>query len=263
VAIDVRAEGGVQWVTLNRPEVLNAIDPETHAELLDAWTRFRDDPELRVAVLTGAGTKAFCSGVDLNRMGDFYQSIPSEERAERWNREPGIGGITRNLSVGKPILAAINGICLGAGLELALACDLRIAAENAAFGLPEVKWAIIPGQGGTQRLPRAVPPALALEMILTGMPIDASRALTAGLVSQVHPVDRLRAAARSLAETIASRPPRAVEAALEAVHRGLGGSISEGLRLEQELADPLRDSPENREARAGFRGKRTSRSSGS
>jgi E-phenylitaconyl-CoA hydratase len=171
--VHFESEGRVAWVTLDRPEALNAIDPESHAALVAAWKRFRDEEGLRVAVLTGAGSKAFCSGVDLKRMGEFYRSVPVEQRLEVWRREPGIGGITRNLDLEKPVLAAVNGVCLGGGLELALACDIRIASDNATFGLPEVKWAIIPGQGGTQRLPRAVPPSLALEMILTAEPIDA------------------------------------------------------------------------------------------
>ncbi len=254
--------GRVAWITLDRPEVLNAIDPETHAALVDAWKRFRDDPELRVAVLTGAGTKAFCAGVDLKRMGEFYESVPAAQRVEIWNREPGIGGITRNLDVGKPVLAAINGVCLGGGLELALACDLRLASENATLGLPEVNWAIIPGQGGTQRLPRAVPPAIALEMILTAQPIDAARALSIGLVNRVTPLDRLHEEAQALAELIASHPPRAVRQALAAVRGGLSLPLEDGLRLEQELADPLRDSPDNQEARAAFREKRPPRWSG-
>jgi enoyl-CoA hydratase/carnithine racemase len=253
------SEGRVAWVTLDRPEALNAIDPESHAALVAAWKRFRDEDGLRVAVLTGAGSKAFCSGVDLKRMGDFYRGVPAEQRVEVWSREPGIGGITRNLELEKPVLAAINGVCLGGGLELALACDLRLASENATFGLPEVKWAIIPGQGGTQRLPRAVPPSTALEMILTAEPIDAQRAVEIGLVSHVYPLTRLRDEARRMAETIAAHPPRAVRQALAAVRRGLSLPIAEGLRLEQELADPLRDSPDNREARAAFQEKRPPR----
>jgi E-phenylitaconyl-CoA hydratase len=250
------AEGHVAWITLDRPEALNAIDPESHAALVAAWERVRDEDDLRVAVLTGAGTKAFCAGVDIHRMGDFYQSVPRERRVEVWNREPGIGGITRNLEVGKPVIAAVNGLCLGGGLELALACDLRLASENATFGLPEVRWAIIPGQGGTQRLPRAVPPAIALEMILTGRPIDAARAEAIGLVNHVYPLSRLHEETRTMAEAIVAHPPRVVRAALQAVRRGLAMPLAEGLRLEQELADPLRDSPDNREARAAFREKR-------
>jgi len=262
MAVRFRTHGQIAWITLDRPEALNAIDPESHAALVASWERFRDREDLRVAVLTGVGAKAFCSGVDIHRMGEFYRSVPSERRVEVWNREPGIGGITRNLDVGKPVIAAINGICFGGGLELALACDIRLASENATFGMPEVRWAIIPGQGGTQRLPRAVPATVALEMILTGRPIDAVRAQAVGLVSHVYPLSRLPEEALSMAETIAAHPPRAVRAALLAVRRGLSLPLSDGLRLEQELADPLRDSPDNREARAAFREKRPPRWTG-
>ncbi len=259
MVIRFEIEGRVAWITMDRPEAMNAIDPESHTALVDAWARFRDDPRLRVAVLTGAGTKAFCAGVDLKRMGDFYGGVPAGQRLQVWKREPGIGGITRNLEVGKPVIAAVNGVCLGGGLELALACDLRLASETATFGLPEVRWAIIPGQGGTQRLPRAVPPAVALEMILTAQPIDANRAAEVGLVNHVYPSGELHDRARSMAEVIASHPPRAVQTALAAVRGGLTMSLADGLDLEQELADPLRDSPDNREARAAFREKRPPR----
>ncbi len=248
----VEVRDSVLHVTLNRPEVHNAIDPETHEELLAAWRRLRDEEELRVGLLTGAGDRAFCAGVDLKRMGDFYRGVPPERRREVWDREPGIGGITRNFDPGKPIVAAINGFCLGGGLELALACDIRYASENATFGLPEVRWAIMPGQGGTQRLPRTVPPNVALEMILTGRPIAAARALQVGLVNGVFPLARVREEAGEVASAIAALPPRSVRHAREAVLRGLGLPLSEGLRLEQSLADPLRDSAENRAARAGF-----------
>jgi enoyl-CoA hydratase/carnithine racemase len=262
MVIRFETEGRVAWITMDRPEAMNAIDPESHAALVEAWGRFRDEERLRVAVLTGAGSKAFCAGVDLKRMGEFYARVPREQRLEVWKREPGIGGITRNLEVGKPVIAAVNGVCLGGGLELALACDLRLASETATFGLPEVGWAIIPGQGGTQRLPRAVPPAVALEMILTAQPIDATRAAGLGLVNHVYPAAELTDRARSMAAGIASYPPRAVQSALAAVRRGLALPLAEGLELEQELADPLRDSPDNREARAAFREKRAPRWSG-
>ncbi|MGP8072183.1 MAG: enoyl-CoA hydratase/isomerase family protein [Thermoplasmata archaeon] len=255
-------DGPVAWITLDRPEALNAIDPETHAELVVAWKRVRDEEAIRVAVVTGAGTRAFCAGVDLKRMGEFYQNVPAGQRVEVWNREPGIGGITRNLEVGKPVIAAINGVCLGGGLEMALACDLRLASDNATFGLPEVRWAIIPGQGGTQRLPRTIPPGIALEMILTAQPIDAARAAANGLVNHVYPPSRLHDEAEGMARAIAAHPPRAIQAALAAVRRGLVLPLEEGLRVEQELADPLRDSPDNREARAAFREKRPPRWTG-
>ena len=261
--VHFETEGHIAWITLDRPEALNAIDPESHAALVAAWERVRDEEELRVAVLTGAGTKAFCAGVDLKRIGEFYQSVPAGQRVDVWNRTVGVGGITRNLEVGKPVIAAVNGICLGGGLELALACDIRLASSNATFGLPEVRWAIIPGQGGTQRLPRAVPPAIALEMLLTAQPITAQRAEAIGLVNHTYPLAQLKEEARTLAQTIVAHPSRAVQTALAAVRRGLTLSLPEGLRLEQELADPLRDSPENREARAAFREKRPPRWSGS
>jgi enoyl-CoA hydratase/carnithine racemase len=252
MGVRTEARGPVLLVTLDRPEVHNAIDPETHAELLAAWVRLRDEEDLRVGVLTGAGEKAFCAGVDLRRMGDFYQAVPPERRREVFDREPGIGGITRNFDVGKPILAAIHGYCLGGGLELALACDLRYAAPTASFALPEVKWAILPGQGGTQRLPRAIPLGIALEMILSSRPIGAQRAYEVGLLNGIFPTEALLPGVLRLAEHLAAQPPRALRHAREAVLRGLELPLPEGIRLEQSLAEPLRDSAENKVARARF-----------
>lgn len=245
-------DGQIAHIVLDRPEALNSIDPEMHQQLVDAWRRYRDTSELRVAVLSGAGDRAFCAGIDVKKMGETYRMVPPEQRREIWNREPGLGGITRNLDPGKPVLAAVHGHCLGAGLELALACDMRVASPEARFGLPEVKLGIIPGQGGTQRLPRAVPPAVALEMILTAEPISADRALQAGLISRIFPRGELLSGAFDLARSIARHPPRAVRAARESVLRGLSMPLAEALRLEQDLADPLRDSPENRAAREQF-----------
>jgi enoyl-CoA hydratase/carnithine racemase len=254
VAVLFRRQEGIAYITLNRPDALNAIDPETHAELVELWNRFRDDDELRVAVLAGAGDRAFCAGIDLKRLDDFYRAVPAGRRREAWAREPGLGGLTRNLDPGKPVLAAIHGHCLGGGLELALACDVRLASEDAQFGLPEVRWGIVPGQGGTQRLPRLVPVGLAYEMILTGRPIDARRALAAGLVTTVVPRDRLEATATALARAIADQPPEAVRRAREAIRRGLEMPLAEALRLEQDLADPLRGQSTNRERVGEFAG---------
>lgn len=254
-------DAGVALITLDRPEALNAIDLEMQDALVAAWQRFRDDEALRVAVLSGAGDRAFCAGVDVKRMGELYASVPPHRRREEWNRRPGIGGITRNLDVGKPVVAAIHGHCVGAGLELALACDLRYASQEASFGFPELGLGIIPGQGGTQRLPRVVPTNVAMEMILTTEPISAARALEVGLVNRVVPLPDLRPTALATAHRIAELPPTAVRTAREAVLRGLDLSLPDGLRLEQDLADPLRDGPENRAARARFgaaRGKASS-----
>ena len=249
-------KGPVVLVTISRPEASNALDPETSEALVDAWKRFRDDEALRVAVLTGAGEKAFCAGADVKKMEAWYHRVAPERRREVWDREPGLGGITRNLDAGKPVIAAINGHCLGGGLELALACDIRFASENATFAMPEVKIGLIPGQGGTQRLPRTVGPGAALELILSGEPIDARRALEIGLVSRVLAPPQLVTEALRLAETIARRAPRAVRHAREAVLRGLEMPLDAALRLEQALADPLRDSDDNREGRKAFEEKR-------
>ncbi len=251
--------GAVAVLTMDRLEVHNAIDPEVHRDLVNAWERVRDDDGIRVAVLTGAGERAFSAGVDLRRMEELYAAVPPNRRREVWNRRPGIGGLTRNFDVGKPVIAAIRGYCFGGGLELALACDLRIATPDATFALPELAWAIIPGQGGTQRLPRAIPPNLALEMILTGEPMPAARAFEIGLVNRIVPADRLLEEAIALAEKIASRSPAAVRAAREAVLRGLELPLGEGLRMEQDLADPLRGSEENRAAVQEFARKRSKR----
>lgn len=259
VSVRVRSRGPVLLVTLDRPRSLNAIDPEAHDELIRCWKRFRNDERLRVAVLSGVGERAFSAGIDLKRLGDFYSERQAGERRARWTRDPGLGGLTRNFDPGKPVIAAINGYCLGLGLEMALACDVRLASPNAVFGLPEVRWGIIPGQGGTQRLPRAIAPNLALEMILTGEPIPASRAYEIGLVNRVVPLERLRAVAFEMAERIAGFPPRAVRHAREAVKRGLELSLVDGLSLEQDLAEPLRDGSENRAALSTFGRKRTSR----
>ncbi len=191
----------VVTITINRPEAMNAIDPETHEALVAAWTRFRDDDGAWVAILTGAGDRAFSAGADLKKM------IPAAFSGGRGydpvaHNAYGLGGITRGLEIWKPMIAAINGFCLAGGLEQALACDFRIAAEHARFGLTEVRWAIMPGAGGTQRLPRVVGLTRAMEMILTAEPIDAQEALRIGLVNRVVPLPRLMEEARALAETL-------------------------------------------------------------
>jgi len=244
-------KGKIAILTINRPEAMNALDPETSREMTEAWLDFRDDPQLWVAIVTGAGEKAFCAGADLKRMGEFLQLAPME-RHELREREPGLGGLPRNLPIWKPIIAAVNGHCYGGGLELALACDIRIAAEHARFGLTEVRWGIIPGQGGTQRLPRLIPVGKALEMILTAEPIDAQEAYRWGLVNRVVPLSELLPTAMRLAEEICENAPLAVRAAKEAVWRGLDLPLEEGLRLEQFLANLVRDTEDAQEGVKSF-----------
>lgn len=215
--IDVDRDGHVAVITINRPEARNALDPEHDAALGAAVGSFEADDDLRVAVLTGAGGVAFSAGADLRTL------IPSFRDRVRAGEEPpwNFGGFTA-VERTKPMIAALNGHALAGGCEMALACDIRLAAPNATIGLAETKWAIIPGAGGTVRLPRAVPLGIAMEMILTGDPVDAAEAHRIGLVNRVVPADRLRDEAVALARTIAARGPLAVRSARASVLEGLG-----------------------------------------
>lgn len=256
--MSVRSElrGQVLIITLDRPDARNALNSEMRDALLAVWNGFRDSDSARVAVLTGTGDESFCAGADLKEMGDYYRSMTPIERREAGERTPGLGALTRNFDPRKPIIAAINGPCLAGGLELALACDIRIAANHAVFGLPEVKRGILPGAGGTQRLPRALPLGVALEMILTGAPIDTEAALRWGLVSHVVPREQLLAEAVRIAELIAANGPLAVRAARDAVYQGLNLGLAEALRLEQFQAEPLRLSEDAQEGVQAFIEKR-------
>ena len=243
-------------VTLDRPEARNALNAEMREALIEVWSEFRDSDEARVAVLTGAGDQAFCAGADLKEIGDYYRSMTPIERREMGEGTPGFGAITRNFDPRKPVIAAINGPCLAGGLELALACDVRIAADHAVFGLPEVRRGILPGAGGTQRLPRALPLGVALEMILTGAPIDSEAALRWGLVSHVVPANRCMEEALRVAGLMAANGPLAVRAARDAIYQGLTLPLDDALRLEQFHAEPLRGSEDAQEGVSAFVEKR-------
>ncbi len=256
MTIRFEVDGAVALLTIDRPKVHNALDFETSDALIAAWQRFRDDDSLWVAILTGAGDRSFCSGADLRGVGDFYKSMTSAQRLRRSELVPGLGGITKNLSIDKPIIAAINGHCLAGGLEIALSCDLRIASQTASFGLPEVSRGIIPGAGGTQRLPRLIGPERALDLIMTGRRIDALEAERMCLVSRVVAPERLQAEALKTAKQIAENGPLAVRAAKSAVWRGLDLCLEEGLRIEQLIAEPVRQSEDAQEGPRAFLEKR-------
>ena len=243
-------------LTINRPLVMNSLDGETLTELNKAWIDFRDDPELWVAIITGAGVKAFCSGADMKTLADYYNTTTAIQRRANAEREPGMGGITRNLEIRKPIIAAVNGYCLASGLEIALACDIRIASETATFGFTEVSRGIIPGAGGTQRLSRLIPLGKSLEMIFTAERIDAQEAYRIGLVNKVVPPDQLLPEAMKLAERICKNAPLAVRAAKEAVYRGMDLPLPEALWLEEFLAEPVRQSEDAKEGPRAFFEKR-------
>lgn len=232
MSIDYVKEGKIAIITLNRPEALNAITPEMLRQLSEALVDFRDDEQLVVGIITGAGEKAFSIGADIGTM------LPEMKKA-RAQELPEPPTIMCGLVVWKPLIAAINGACLGGGLELALACDLRIASENATFGMPEVTLGLIPGWGGTQRLPRAIPLAKAAEMLLTGRPINAQEAYRIGLINRVVPLPQLMPTVRQLAELLCRPAPLAVRAAKQAILQGIELTLEEGLALERRLNDLL------------------------
>jgi len=256
VTIHARIEGPVLEVTIDRPEAMNALDAATNAELGRTWRSFNDDPALLVAILTGAGDKSFSAGADLKTLIPAYRRGALGEAGVDWHFG---GGLARGLDIEKPVIAAVNGHCLAGGLEMALACDIRLCSPNATFGLAEVKWAIIPGAGGTQRLPRAAPLGLAMEMILSGDPIDAAEAFRVGLVNRILPLDRLMPAARELAGRIAARGPLAVQAAKRAVLQGLAHGLAAGMALEDKLFREVAASEDAREGPQAFAEKRTPR----
>ncbi len=252
----VRREDGVATITLNRPDVLNAMNNPMRRELVEAFTRLREDQEVKAILITGAGERAFSAGADIR---EFLEPlVPASFREARKRLD-----FRREMDrCPQPIIAAIRGYALGGGLELALACDIRIAAEDAQLGLTEINLAIIPGGGGTQRLPRLVGRGKALEMILTGARVHASEALRIGLVERVVPVAELMPAAQAVARAIADKAPIALRYAKEAVVSGLELPLADGLRLENDLSTLLRTTEDRVEGARAFVEKRRPKWSG-
>src|SRR3989441_2742835 len=250
--ITYETKGRLAYVTISRPDRRNAIDPNTSRELRDAFEAFKSDGNVWVAILTGSGEQAFSAGADLVAMAEAFAGGGQGPRYD-----VPFGGITRGFECWKPIIAAINGYCLAGGLEVALACDIRIAAEHASFGLPEPGRAIIPAAGGTQRLPRAVPLAFAMELLLTGDRFDAQTALRFGLVSRVVPGDQLMQAAEEVAARVLECGPLAVRAIKQAALEGRQISLEEGLKLESRLAGEIFRTEDAREGPTAFAQKRT------
>jgi enoyl-CoA hydratase/carnithine racemase len=243
---------GVAVLTIARPERMNAIDPATDRAMGVALAALEADADVRCIVLTGAGDKAFCAGADIPAL------LPHLRANIEANRDdPQFCGLTHGPLTTKPLLAAVNGLALGGGLELALACDLRIAASHARFGLPEIKVGVLAGAGGCTRLPRTIPAALAAEMILTGETIDAGRALQTGLVSRVVDAANLLDEALALAQTVAARSPQAVRACTALLRRPRYEELREAMRRERELFAGLLLSGEADEAIRAFGGKQT------
>ncbi|MEX2237336.1 MAG: enoyl-CoA hydratase/isomerase family protein [Dehalococcoidia bacterium] len=224
--------GAVAWLTLNRPSVLNAVNLAMRDELWVLFQAVRDDPDVHVAVITGAG-RAFCAGADISEFG----TAPSLVESRRARRERDLWQLM--LDIDKPLVAAMHGYALGAGLEMSLLCDFRLAAEDTVLGLPEVRLGYIPSAGGTQLLPRTVRGSLAREMIMTGQPIDAERAHQAGLLTKVVAAPDLANEAEALATALAERPPSALRAAKRALRSAFEMPLAQGLAVESALAARL------------------------
>jgi E-phenylitaconyl-CoA hydratase len=241
----------IATVTLNRPEAMNSLDPGTLAELNDAFQRANEDDDVRVVVLSGAGNRAFCTGSDLKKT-----MPPKESFAELTFGKPKWLYPFAGLEIDKPAICAVNGYALAGGMELALACDIRIASTNAQFGQSEVCVGSIPAAGGTQRLPRAVGLSDAMLMMLTGDRIDAEQALRIGLVSRVVPPEALARTAREIALRIATNAPLAVRAVKKLVKEGLDLPLLAGVQMEQFALGVLRDTEDRIEGRRAFQEKR-------
>ncbi|NND71785.1 MAG: hypothetical protein HKN43_09410 [Rhodothermales bacterium] len=249
-------EDHIAVVTINRPEKLNALNAEVIDDLDACFSALQADPTVRVVILTGTGEKAFVAGADIQQ----FTTLTTASATAFARRGQGVFNLIESL--GKPVIAAVNGFALGGGCELALSCHVRIASSNARFGQPEVKLGVIPGYGGTQRLPRVVGHGIATEMIITGGMVDAERALNIGLVSKVVEQDQLLETALEMARTIASNAPVAVRLSLESIANSTLPS-GVGMDAEAELFGNAFDTDDVKEGVTAFLEKRAANFSGS
>ncbi len=222
-------KGAIAYVTVNRPKVLNALNMATMEELRTVFHGIKDDPDVRVVIFTGAGEKAFIAGADINELARHN----AVEGKAYTHKGQSVLNLIENL--GKPVIACINGFALGGGCEMAMACTMRLASDNAKLGQPEVKLGIIPGYGGTQRLPRLVGKGLAMQLVLSGEMITAQEAYRIGLVNEVVSQAELVPRAEAIAQKIVANAPLAVQYAMEAVNKGMEMTLQEGLYLEATL----------------------------
>ena len=246
----IERDEAIATITFNRPAVLNALDLATLAELGRVFTALEADPAVRVILVTGAGEKAFVAGADINELAR-QTPVGGRELALR-----GQALFTRIEQSRKPVIAVINGFCLGGGCELALACTFRVAADTAQIGQPEINLGIIPGYGGSQRLPRLVGRDRAMDLILTGRRIGAADALAMGLVTRVVPAASLMEEARTFARELASKAPVAVQYAMQAIRHGLESPLDQGLELEATLFGLVAATEDMKEGTRAFLEKR-------
>lgn len=256
MSIDFVVEDGIATITMNRPERLNAMDAAHYQALSEAWIAVRDDPAIRVAIITGAGERSFTTGADLK---SFIPAVTSV--AELMLTQAG-QLLNRGLEVWKPVIAAVNGYCVGGGMTLMLAADIRVAAEHATFGVAEVKRGIFPANGGTQRIVHQLPHAIAMELLLTGDSIDAPTAARWGLINKVVPAADVMPTALAYAKRIAANAPLAVQAAKELAIRSMDVDLATGLRFEQLMLRHLQGTDDVREGTTAFAEKRPARFTG-
>jgi len=249
--LHLETKNHIAFITIDRPKVLNALNMATMEELCRAFVAAKDDPEVRVVILTGGGEKAFVAGADI---GELSKHSPVSAK-EYTHRGQAVLDIIEDL--GKPVIACINGFALGGGCELAMACTMRLASENAKLGQPEVKLGLIPGYGGTQRLSRLVGKGVAMQLVLTGEMITAQEALRIGLVNEVVPAAELIPRAEAIAAKIIANAPLAVQYAMEAVNKGMEMTLAEGLYLEATLFGVCCATEDKKEGTTAFLEKRS------
>jgi enoyl-CoA hydratase/carnithine racemase len=249
MAIHYQLEGHIATFTIDNPQSYNAIDVKTLREFQDLVHKFRDDENAWVGIITGAGEKAFCTGADIADMLPFTKSI----RGKSWLMPD---TPLRFMEMFKPMIAAVNGFALGGGLEIMLICDIRVAAETAQFGVPEITLGLIPGWGGTQRLSREIPYCKAAELVLSGKRINAQEAMRIGLINEVVPNDQVLVRAKSWAETLCQVGPLALRAGKQAMLTGREVSLPEGIKIEASLFDYLLGTEDFEEGRSAFLQKR-------
>ncbi len=254
--INYKHHGAVRLITINRAAKMNSLDFAANDELVAVWREFENDDEARVAVITGAGDKAFCAGADLTNYTLNFAQAPAPEFRRKFTNGPGFGGITRNLDIDKPILAAINGFAISGGFELSLACDIRFCSPNAEFALQDAKWGFHACDGGLIRLPQIVGMGHAMEIILSGERVDAEHALRIGLVNRIYAQNELLAKTLAYAQMLASRSPLSQRFAKEVVRRSVGMHMDEALKWESRSFRDVAFTDDLKEGLASFKERR-------
>ena len=249
----VERHGAVRLITINRADRMNSLDFAANDALVAAWREFDAEDDARVAVITGAGDRAFCAGADLKTYTMAFARTPAPEFRHRFTNGPGFGGITRNMDIFKPIVAAVNGYAISGGFELALACDIRFCSPNAEFALQDAKWGFHACDGGLIRLPQIIGLGHAMHMVLSGERVGAEEAYRIGLVNRVLPQPELLGAAMAYAETLAKRSPLSHRFAKEVMKRAVGLPMDEALRLESRSFHDVGLTEDLAEGTASFR----------